>query len=133
MIGRRIHPFVLGHLGGALVAGCIVVSFVNFFPSVTVTAVLVANALIATLICSYWPGLKVSGWRLWLTASLANPLVLVGGLWSGIQYECLVGQKMGWDCVGAGIAFAAAGLALLPPFFVVGARWYARRSQNKVP
>ena len=132
-MGRRIHPFVLGHLGGALVAGGIVVAFVNFFPSVTGTAVLVANALIATLICSYWPGFKASGWRLWLTASLANPLVLIGGLWSAIQYECLIGHKTGWDCVFAGIALAAAILALLPPLFGVGARWYARRSQNKVP
>ena len=60
-MGRRIHPFVLGHIGGALVAGAVAGTFFDAVAVVTFAGILAGNALLATLICWWWPGLNASG------------------------------------------------------------------------
>ena len=125
--GRRIHPFVLGHIGGALVAGAIAGTFFDAVAVATFAGILAANALLATLVCWWWPGLNASGWKLWLTASLANPLVLAGVAWSAIQYECFTGEKTGWNCMFDDLGPFAAGMGLLPPLFGLATRWLVRR------
>jgi len=124
---RRIHPFVLGHIGGALVAGAVAGTFLDALAVVTFAGVLAGNALLVTLICWWRPGLNASGWKLWLTASLANPLVLAGAVWSALQYECLVGKKSGWNCLLDDVGPFVVGMGLLPPLFGLAARGLMRR------
>ncbi|HEY6983177.1 hypothetical protein [Reyranella sp.] len=123
---RRIQPFVLGHVGGALLAGAIAGTFFDAIAVVTFAVILAGNALIATLVCWWRPGLGAAGWKLWLMASLANPLMLAGCGWSGLQYECLIGDRTGWDCLFADVGPFATGMALLPPVLGVAARWLWR-------
>jgi hypothetical protein len=123
----RIHPFVLGHLGGALLAGGIAGTFFDAVAVMTFAGILAGNALIATLLGWWWPGLNARGWKLWLVATLANPLVLAGGAWSAIQYECFTGEKSGWDCMFAEVGPFAAGMGLLPPLVGLAARWLSDR------
>ena len=119
---QRVHPFVLGHLAGALFAGGFAGTFFDAIAVMTFAAILAGNALVATLVCWWWPGLNAAGWKLWLATSLANPLVLAGCGWSAIQYECLIGEKTGWDCLFADVGPFAAGMGLLPPVLGVAAR-----------
>ncbi len=58
-------------------------------------------------------------------ASLANPLVLAGVVWSAIQYECFIGRKSGWDCLFAEVGPFVTGMGLLPPLLGLAARWFA--------
>ncbi|MBS0519012.1 MAG: hypothetical protein JSR90_09985 [Proteobacteria bacterium] len=123
-----IHPFTLGHVGGALVAGAVAGTFFDGVAVVTFAAILAANAVIGTFICWRWPGLDASAWKLWLAASLANPLVLAGLVWSGIQYDCLLGDKTGWGCMFSEVGPFAAGMGLLPPVLGVVMRRLLRRA-----
>ena len=43
------------------------------------------------------------------------------------DYECVVGNKRGWDCIGAAVAILVAGVCLLPPFGGWLWRWWKRR------
>ena len=47
-----------------------------------------------------------------------------------VDYECVVGSRRGWNCIGAAVAILIAGVCLLPPFGGWLWRWW-KRSQAK--
>jgi hypothetical protein len=46
------------------------------------------------------------------------------------SYDCLLGQRTGWDCLFSDIGPLVAGICLLPPLPGVGLRWLWGRQQR---
>jgi hypothetical protein len=86
------------------------------------------GAAIAAMACRWWPGLDASGWLLWLAAWLFNPVVIAGIIYILSQYECLLGQSRGWQCMGLALAILAAPITLVAPTVAVIVHVIARRS-----
>jgi hypothetical protein len=125
---RRIHPFVYGHVLGALAIGAAAGAFLDWRAVATFSVLLAANAVIGSLICWWRPGFEAAGWKLWLAASFANPLMLSAIGFSIDQYECLIGQRTGWNCMFAELGPLTAALCLPSPLIGLAARWWKRRS-----
>ena len=124
---RRIHPFVYGQVFGALIAGAVAGAFLDWQAVVSFAGVLAANAVIVSLICWRWPGFEAAGWKLWLAATFANPLMLSAIAFSIDQVDCLIGQRTGWNCMFAEVGPLVAALCLAPPSSGVALRWWRRR------
>ena len=86
-----IHPFVWGHVIGALIVGAVSGSFLDVKAVFTFSGLLAANAAISSLVCWWRPGLDAAGWKLWLTATFANPMMLAAIAFTIDQYDCLMG------------------------------------------
>jgi hypothetical protein len=129
---RRIHPFVVGHVVTALVAGAITGATLDAEAAVLGGAVLAAGASISSVVCWWKPGFEAAAWLLVPVAILANPLMLVAlGDMMFIDFGCLMGSKKGWDCLGFAIAVVVAGVCLVPPFG--GWLWRAWRRRRPEP
>jgi hypothetical protein len=124
---RRIHPFVLGHVIGAAITGIVAGAFLDWTAVATFSGVLAANAAIGSLVCWWRPGLGAAGWRLWLTASFANPLMVAAIAFSLDQYNCLLGRQTGWNCMFADVGPLTAAACLPSPLIGLLARWWRRR------
>jgi hypothetical protein len=85
------------------------------------------GAIIAGLLCRWWPGLAASGWKLWLAAWLFNPVVLLGLAFILSQYECLFGHVRGWGCMGLALAAIAFPFTLIAPTIATIVHVLARR------
>ena len=120
----RLHPFVWGHVIGALIVGAVSGAFLDGKAVVTFSAVMAANAAIGSLICWWRPGLDAAGWKLWLTASLANPLMLAAIAFSIDQYDCLLARTRGWNCMFADLGPLAAAVCLPSPLIGLAVRWW---------
>jgi hypothetical protein len=125
---RRIHPFVYGHVIGALIAGAVAGAFLDWTAVASFAGVLAANAVIVSLICWWWPGFEAAGWKLWLAATFANPLMLSAIGFSIDQYDCLIGRRTGWNCLFADAGPLVAGMCLVPPVIGLAVRWWRRRA-----
>jgi hypothetical protein len=123
----RIHPFVLGHVIGAAITGVVAGAFLDWTAVATFSSLLAANAVIGSLVCWWRPGLGAAGWKLWLTASFANPLMLAAIAFSLDQYNCLLGRQTGWNCMFADVGPLAAAACLPSPLVGLLARWWRRR------
>jgi len=124
---RRIHPFVLGHVIGAAITGVVAGAFLDWTAVATFSGVLAANAAIGSLVCWWRPGLGAAGWKLWLTASFANPLMVAAIAFSLDQYNCLLGRQTGWNCMFADVGPLTAAACLPSPLIGLLARWWRRR------
>ena len=124
---RRIHPFVVGHVIGAAITGVVAGAFLDLQAVVTFSAVLALNAAIGSLVCWWRPGLGAACWKLWLTASFANPLMVAAIAFSLDQYNCLVGRQTGWNCMFADVGPLTAAACLPSPLIGLLARWWRRR------
>jgi len=90
---------------------------------------LAAGAVISSTVCGWKPGVDAPAWQLILVAILANPLMLVAlGYLLFIDFDCVIGNRRGWNCLGAGIAVVVAGTCLVPPFGGWLWRWWKRRA-----
>ena len=96
---RRIHPFVWGHVIGALIVGALSGSSLDAKAVFTFSGLLAANAAIGSLVCWWRPGFEAAGWKLWLVATFANPLILAGIAFSIDQWDCLFKSVKGWSCM----------------------------------
>jgi hypothetical protein len=128
---RRIPPFVYGNVVGGLITGIGVGAFLDLKAVLIFSSVLAANAAIVSLICWWKPGFEAAAWKLWLMASLANPLMLTALGFTIDQYECLIGRKTGWNCMFAGIGPLVAGVCLAPPVAGLVVRWWTRRRKGR--
>jgi hypothetical protein len=124
---KRIPAFVFGHVLGAILTGAIAGSFLDWKAVWVFAAVLGGNAVVGSLICWAWPGLRAPWWKLWPMATVINPLMLAGIAWTLKHWSCLAGDHTGWDCLfsDAGL-FGIAG-CLPSPLIGLMARWWFRR------
>lgn len=120
---HRLSPFVLGQVVGALLLGAVGGSFIDFRAIFTFGIAMAVGAAASAMVCRWWPGYEASGWRLWLTGALGNPLLLVALGFSVDSYDCLLGRRTGWDCMFSDIGPLVAGFCLLPPLLGLGLRW----------
>ena len=124
---RRIHPFVVGHVIGAAITGVVAGAFLDWQAVVSFSAVLALNAVIGSLVCWWRPGFEAAGWKLWLMASFANPLMVAAIAFSLDQYDCLLGRQTGWNCMFADVGPLTAAACLPSPLVGLLARWWCRR------
>ena len=117
----RIHPFVMGHLIGAVMTGAIAGAFVS--PQVAFFAglALLGGAIVSSFVCQWRPGVEAAAWKLWSVAVLANPIMIAALVFMVRDWQCVLAARRGWDCLGAAMAIVAACLCLLPP--VGGLLW----------
>lgn len=125
---RRIHPFVYGHVVGALIVGAVAGAFLDWQAAVSFAGLLAANAVISSLVCWWRPGFEAAGWKLCLMAAFANPLMIAAIGFSIDQYECLIGQRTGWNCMFAEVGPLTAVLCLPSPLIGLVFRWWKRRA-----
>ena len=125
---RRIHPFVYGHVIGALLTGAVAGAFLDGTAVMVFSSVLAANAVIGSLVCWWRPGFEAAGWKLWLMATLANPLMLSAIAFSIDQYDCLTGQLTGWNCMFRGVGPFTVTACLPSPLIGLAVRWWRRRA-----
>jgi hypothetical protein len=124
---RRIHPFVYGHVIGALTTGAVSGAFLDWTAVAIFAGVLAANAAIGSLICWWRPGFEAAGWKLWLVATFANPLMLAAIAFSIDQYDCLIGQRTSWNCMFSDVGPLAAAVCLPSPLIGLAVRWWRQR------
>ena len=124
---RRIHPFVYGHVIGALLTGAVAGAFLDGTAVMVFSSVLAANAVIGSLVCWWRPGFEAAGWKLWLMASFANPLMVAAIAFSLDQYNCLLGRQTGWNCMFADVGPLTAAACLPSPLVGLAARWWRKR------
>jgi hypothetical protein len=127
----RVSAFILGMLGVALLIGVTPAgTILNLQGTVLFAVIMVAGAGFAAFVCSRWPGLEAAGWKLWITAILANPVFLLGVAYSIDQYECLSGAVHGWDCMFTSFGLIVSGLCLVPPTIAVALRQLRRGASH---
>ena len=124
---RRIHPFVWGHVIGALAVGAVWGAFLDLTAVVSFAGVLAANAMIGSLICWWRPGFEAAGWKLWLVATFVNPLMVSAIAYSIDQYDCLAGQRTGWNCMFSDVGPLVVAACLPSPLVGLAVRWWKRR------
>ena len=124
---RRIPSFVYGHVLSALLLGFVGGALLNLTAVAIFCGVMAGSALASAFVCWLWPGLAGPGWQLWLVGTVANPLFLVAAFLAFQNYDCLVGQKTGWDCMFSDAYPVAMGICLIPPLIGLAVRWLARR------
>jgi len=123
----RIHPFVMGHLIGAVMTGAIAGAFINPQAAFVGALSLFGGALVSCFICQWRPGVEAAAWKLWPAAVFANPVMLAALGFMAIDWECVVGARRGWNCLAAAMAILVTGLCLLPPVGGLLWRWWKRR------
>ena len=125
---KRIHPFVWGHIVAALIAGAGLGATLDAQAAIMGAIALMAGAVISSTVCWWKPGLDAPAWRLIPVAILANPLMLAAIGFILADADCVLGNKRGWDCLGAAIAIILSGVCLVPPFGGWVGRWWGRRA-----
>ena len=123
----RIHPFVMGHLIGAVMVGSMAGAFVSPQVSLIAGLALFTGALVSCFVCQWRPGVEAPAWQLWPVAVFANPLMIAALAFMAADWQCVIGARRGWGCLEAALAILAAGLSLVPPFGGLLWRWWKRR------
>ena len=123
----RIHPFVMGHLIGAVMTGAIAGAFINPQAAFVGAMVLLVGAVVSCLVCQWRPGVEAPVWKLWPVAVLANPATIASLGFMAADWECVAGTRRGFNCLVAAMAIVAAGLCLLPPVGGLLWRWWKLR------
>lgn len=123
---RRFHPFVQGHVVAALMVGLAFGMIAGSRQAAGMAAaMLMAGAVVSSLVCWKWPGYEAPAWKLWPAAILANPLALAAIGFTVVHAGCFVGS--GTDCLIAGFAMWVAIACVLPPLGGLAWRWWIRR------
>ena len=80
--------------------GGVVGAFLDLKAVSVFSSLLAANAAIRLVGLLVAARLRGGRWKLWL-ATFANPMMLAAIAFSIDQYDCLVGQHSGWNCMSA--------------------------------
>ena len=110
---RRIPSFVYGHVVGALATGAIGGAFLDLTAVMVFGAAAAAAAVVVALVCWWWPKFDASAWKIWLVATVANPVLIAGVVWSLLNMDCYTGELKGWDCLFSDVGWVCA-LGTLP-------------------
>lgn len=127
-----MHPFALGQVIAAFAVGAFTAAFFNLIAVIVFCVILTVGAGLSALICKWRPGFEAPGWKLWLMGTFSNPLTLSALVYSTSEYECLLGQRTGWDCMLVEVGPFVAGIGCVPPIVGLVVRWRTRRSQRQV-
>jgi len=127
---RRIPAFVWGDVAGALIAGLVAGAFFDATAMMIFPAVMVGNALTGLLVCWWALGFTASGWKLWLVATIANPMLIGGIVWAAMDYDCLFAGKSGWSCLLSDVGPFIAGMSLIPPLVGLIVRGLAQLAET---
>ena len=125
---KRIPAFVWGQVLGAFVTGAVAGAFLDWKAVQLFSSALAANAVVTSLICWWWPGFSAAWWKLWLTATFANPLMLGAIAWSVDYWGCFVGTRSGWGCLFYDMGRDVMVLCLPAPLIGLAARWWRKRA-----
>jgi hypothetical protein len=110
-----------------MIVGTVSVEVLNWMAGVAFSGLMGISAAIGSLVCWWRPGLDAAGWKLWLMASFANPMMLVAVYFTVDQYDCLIGRSTGWDCMFADLGPMMAAVCLPSPLIGLAVRWRKRR------
>ena len=127
---RRIHPFVYGHVVGAFVVGGVAGATLDLKALLVFSSLMAANAAIGSLVCWWRPGFEAAGWKLWLVATFASPMMLAAIGFSIDQYDCLIGERTGWNCMFSDVGPLTVMACLPSPLIGLAVRWWKRRPQK---
>jgi hypothetical protein len=123
----RLHPFIWGHVVGALIVGLAAGATLDARAALLGAAVLAVGATVSSGVVWWRPGFEAPAWQLIPTAVLANPMMLLALGFLVVDFDFVVGNRRRWDCIGAALAILVAGVCLLPPFGGWLWRWWKRR------
>jgi hypothetical protein len=123
---RRLHPFVWGYMVAAFVAGVVSGAVLDWKAVVIFSCLMAAGAAIASLVCWWRPGFEAAGWKLWLVATVANPLLLAGIGLTIDQYDCLFQRTRGWSCMFADLSWMLVAVCLPSPLIGLAVRRWKR-------
>ena len=124
---RRIPSFIYGHVLSALLLGLTGGSVLDLQAVLIFSSAMAGCALASGLVCWLWPGFAGPGWQLWLVGAIANPLFLAAGFFSYQDFDCLVGNKTGWNCMLTDLEPTVMAICLVPPLVGLVVRRLARR------
>lgn len=128
---RYIPSFAYGHVIAALLVGVVFgATLLNVSAIIALGTVLAAAAVISALICWWWLGFEAPSWKLWLVATVANPLLIGGVAWSLYYADCLAGETKGWDCLFADMGWLAVAATLPSPVIGLIARFFWTRRRK---
>lgn len=127
---RRIPSFVYGHVIGALLAGVVGGSFLDLTAVMAFGSILAAAAIVSSLVCWWWPKFDAPTWKLWLVATVANPVLIAGLVWSVFYFGCITGDLKGWDCLFSDVGWVSAAGTLPSPVVGLIVRWWWSRSRK---
>jgi hypothetical protein len=119
----RISPFVYGHVLAALLIGAAAGYRVDYTAIAPFAGAMVANAVLSSIVCWWWPGLQAPGWKLWPMAAFVNPLMVLSIAYSIQEYDCLMGRHVGWNCLLDEVGLWVAGFCLPSPLVGLVVRW----------
>jgi len=97
----------------------------------TPLAAAAAAAVVGALVCWWWPKFDASAWKIWLVATVANPVLIVGVVWSLFNMDCYTGELKGWDCLFSDVGWVCALGTLPSPIIGLIARRFGNR--RRVP
>ena len=87
----------MGHLIGAvIVSGAAGMFLPDALSALKMVAVFVLGVAVSAFVCQWRPGTEAAGWRLWLVAVLANPVMLLSLGFMAVDWECLLGLAWRW-------------------------------------
>lgn len=131
---RRIPSFVYGHVIGALVAGAVGGAFLDLKAALAFSSILAAAAVMSSLVCWWWPKFDAPPWKLWLVATVANPVLIAGLVWSVAYFGCITGDLKGWDCLFSDVGWVSvAGTLPSPAIGLILRWWWPRRRRTATP
>ena len=123
--------FAWGHVGGALLIGAVTGAFLDWKAVWVFGSSMAGGALVSALVCWRWPGPAGAWWKLWLVGVFANPLFLAAAAWMWIDRECLLGHKVGWNCLLSDVGPDVAAACLAPPFLGLAVRYVMQRWRGR--
>jgi hypothetical protein len=114
-----MHPFLIGHLVSAVVLGTAVGAIVGKFGRLEGAALgaaaMAVGALVSAAIAAIGRGYDAPAGKLWLAATLGNPVLLVSLLFTGGGWNCFAGGIYDLGCFAHLVARLVALVCCLPP------------------
>jgi hypothetical protein len=114
-----MHPFLIGHLVSAVVLGAAVGAIVGKFGRLEGAALgaaaMAGGALVSAAIAAIGRGYDAPAGKLWLAATLGNPVCLLSLLFTGGGWNCFAGGIYDLGCFAHLVAALVAAVCALPP------------------
>ncbi|MBM3644256.1 MAG: hypothetical protein FJX02_07940 [Alphaproteobacteria bacterium] len=119
----RFHPFTWGHVGFAMVLGGVGGGWMSPEMIPWGVGVLGLGSALGNLVAWWRPGLDGAAWKLYLAATLGNPLMPIALGIIALESRC----RPGLECLLFGMALLLAGALVVPALGGLIVRWIVRR------